>query len=71
MEAWLNLCINLNQRKQPSVTDPAKPYSVDFFPSLSDNLASPVLVKLLILHGQFVASLVRLLHAQHISFVHA
>ena len=42
MQAWLNFYINLNRRKQPSVTDQAKPNSVDFFPSPSETLASLV-----------------------------
>ena len=58
------------QNKHPSVTDPVKPDPVDFSPSPSENLASRYLVKVLTLPGQFVASPVRLLHTQHISFVY-
>ena len=45
--------------KHPSIADP-----VEFFPSHSENLASPVPDEILILPVQFVASSVRILHTQ-------
>jgi len=48
-----------------SVTDPVKPDPMDYFPSPSDNLASPrCLVKFLILRGQFMAVPMWLLYIQ-------
>ena len=38
----LVMLLHLNILKHPSVTDPVKPDPVDFFPSPSQNLASPV-----------------------------
>ena len=49
----------------PSVTDPVKPDPMDYFPSPSDNLASPrYLVKFLILRGQFMVVPMWLLYIQ-------